>query len=80
MYFEQLMCIAIGTDLQMGADTMHQYVIGLATFKTMMRMLYDELKKGDKLVYPDATVAKGHFQKDVTMEYVDTIIDYQDWH
>ena len=31
-------------------------------------------------MYPDAMEARVHFQKDVTLEYTDTIVDYQAWH
>jgi len=43
-------------------------------------MLSDELEKGVKLVYPDATEARVRFQRDVTIEYTNTIVDYQAWH
>ena len=31
-------------------------------------------------MYLDAMEAGVHFQKDVTLEYTDTIIDYRAWH
>jgi len=58
---------------------MHQYVIGLAALKTMIRMIYEELDRGAKSVNLDATEARFHFQKDVIMDYANTIIDYQAW-
>jgi len=45
----------------------------------MMHMLLDELDRGAKVVYPNATEARVHFQKYVTTEYTDTITDYQSW-
>lgn len=74
------MCIATSIDLQMSIETMHKNVIGLVTLKKMMHMLSDELDKGAKSMYLDATKARVHFQKDVTTEYTDTITDYQSWH
>jgi len=59
---------------------MHQYVSGLAELKTMMHMLSDELDKGAKLVYTYEMKARVHFQKDVTIDYMNTIIDYLAWH
>ena len=53
---------------------------GPAALNTMMHMLFDKLDRGSKSVYPDATKGRVHFQKDVTIVYADTIIDYQDWH
>ena len=58
MYFDELMHISTSTHLEISTDTMYQYVTGLATLKTMMRMLLDELDRGAKLVYPDATKAR----------------------
>jgi len=49
----------------------------MAALKTMMHMLSDEFDKGAKPVYLDATKARIHFQKDVTIVYMDTIVDYQ---
>lgn len=80
LYFEQLMRITTSIDLKMIADTMHQYVVGPATLKTMMCMLYDELDRGAKSVYSDSTEVRVFFQKDVNMEYADTITNYQGWH
>lgn len=79
MYFDQVMRVATNVDLEITADTMHQYIVGLAALKTMMHMLSYELDRGAKSMYPDATKARVHFQKDVTTEYVDTIRDYQAW-
>ena len=45
----------------------------------MMCMLSDELDRGAKLVYMDAMDARVHFQKYVTIEYMETIADYQAW-
>ena len=61
MYVEQLMRIATNADLQMRENTMHQYVSRLPALKTKMHMLYDELDRGAKSVYPDATEARVHF-------------------
>lgn len=74
------MHIATSIDLSISADTMHQCVAVLAALKTMMCMLLDELDRGAKSMYPDATKARVCFHKDVTIEYMDTIIDYQAWH
>lgn len=74
------MCTATSAYLQMSEDTMHKYVTGPTTLKTMMSMLHDELDRGSKSVYPDATKARVRFQKDVTMEYANTIVGYQAWH
>jgi len=60
------MCIATKEDLAINVDTMHQDVVGLATLKTMMCMLLENLDRGAKEVYPDAIEARFHFQKDVT--------------
>ena len=80
MYIDQLMHIATNADLQMSTETMHQYVVGLFALKTMMHILSDELDKGFKSVYPNATEARVQFQKDVTIEHAETIADYQAWH
>lgn len=61
------------------AGTMHQYVVGLATLKTMMCVLSDELDRGSRVVYLDVMEARVRFQKDFTIEYTDTIADYQAW-
>lgn len=45
-----------------------------------MHMLSNELDKGAKSVYLDASEARVHFQKDVTTEYMDTITYYPTWH
>ena len=74
------MRIATNTNLEISADTMHQYVGGLATLKTMMHMLLDELDRGARAVYPDVMEARVRFYKYVTTEYTDTIADYQAWH
>ena len=46
----------------------------------MMHMLSNDLDKGAKLVYQDATEARVCFQQDVTIEHVETITDDQYWH
>ena len=79
MYFDELMHISTNTHLEISAYTMRQYVAGLTTHKTMMHMLLDELDRGAKLVYLDATKTRVHFQQDVTIEHVDTITNYQAW-
>jgi len=74
------MCIATSVNLVISADTMHHYFASLATLKTtlktIMHMLSDKLDRGTREVYPDAMEARVHFQKDVTIEYTDTIVDY----
>ena len=45
-----------------------------------MHMISDELNKGAKSMYPDATEARVRFQQDVTFEPMDTIMDDQAWH
>jgi len=79
-YFEDLMCIATSEDLVISVDTMHQYVIGLATLKTLMHMLSHELDRGAKSAYPNAIEARVRFQKYSTTECMDIIADYQAWH
>lgn len=74
------MRIAISADLAINTDTMYQYVTSSTTLKTMMRMLSDELDIGAKSIYLDATEARVHFQKYVTIEYIGTIADYQSCH
>jgi len=74
------MHIATNLDLTISVDTMHKYVAGLATLKTMMCMLSEELDIGARAVYPDAMEARVKFYKDVTLEYMDTIADYRSWH
>lgn len=59
---------------------MRNYVAGLATLKTMMCMLSDELDGGARAVYPDAMEARFMFQIDFTAKHTDTIKDYQSWH
>ena len=46
----------------------------------MMHMLSDELDRGAQAVYLDAMEARVRFQKDVTLDYTDTITDYRSWH
>lgn len=70
------MHIATIADLVISADTMHQYVVGTDALKTIMCMLSNELDRGAKSVYSDATEARDFFQKYVSTEYM----DYQAWH
>lgn len=79
-YNDELTWIATNADLAIREDTMHQYVAGPSALKTVMHILSNELDRGANVVYPDATEERVHFQKDVTTKYVDTIVDYQDWH
>lgn len=79
-YFDELMRIATSPDFVINADNMHKYVVGLASLKTMMHMLLDELDRGDREVYPDAIDTRVRFMKYVTLEYTDTIADYWAWH
>lgn len=74
------MRIFTNVDLAISANTMHQYVTGPTTLKAMMCMLLDELDKGARVVYSNATEGKIHFQEDVTVDYTDTIMDYRSWH
>jgi len=67
------MHIGTSADLAISVDTMHQYVTGLITLKKMMQMLLDELKRGDRAMYLNATEARVLFQKYVTIEYTNTI-------
>lgn len=80
MYFDDLMCVATSANLEISANTMHQYVVGLDALKTMMHMLSDELDRCAKSVYLDATEARVRFQQDVTIKHIDTITNYQAWH
>ena len=80
MYFDKLRRVATNVNLEIGAHTMHLYVVGLATLNTMKHMLADELDRGAISVYPDATEARVLFQQDVTIEHANTIMDYQAWH
>ena len=74
------MRIATNADLQMSTNTMHRHVASLATLKTMMHMLFDELDRGAKSVYLDVMEARVIFQRDVTTNYANTITEYQAWH
>ena len=80
MYFDKLMCMVTSTHLEISTDTTHQYVVGLVALKTIMCMLSYDLDRGARAVYPDAMEARVSFQKDVTIEYTDTITDYQACH
>jgi len=59
---------------------MHKYIAGLATLKTMMCMLTNELDRGAQAVYLDVMEARFRFQMDVIIEHTNTIKDYQSWH
>lgn len=61
-------------------EIMHKYVAGPTTLKTKMCMLSDELDRGAQAVYLDAMEARARFQKDVTLQYMDTIMDFRAWH
>ena len=75
-YFDELMCIATNPEFPISADIMHKYVVILAVLKTTMHMLSNELDKGAQAVYPNVMEARVKFQKYVTLEYTNTIIDY----
>ena len=75
-YFDELIRVATSPDLVISADTMHQYVAGLTALKTMMCMFSEELDRENRSMYLDAMEARVHFQKYVTIEYIDTITDY----
>lgn len=45
-YFDELMHIATSANLVISVNTMHYYVVGLATLKTMMHMLSKDLDRG----------------------------------
>lgn len=62
MYFDELMHVSTSVDLEISADTMHQYIVSSAALKTMMHMLSDELDRGGKSVYPDVIEARVFFQ------------------
>ena len=79
-YFDKLMCIATSLDLPISPNIMNKYVVGPTVLKIMMCMLTDELERGARAVYPNAMEARVKFQKDVTLEHTDTIVDYQSWH
>ena len=79
-YFDELMRIATSLDVVISEDTMQKYVAGATALKTMMCMLSDELDIGARAMYPDAMEGRVCFQKDVTLEYKETITDYQAWH
>ena len=63
IYFDNLMCMVTSIHLEINTDTMHQYVVGWTTLKTMMCMLLDELDRGARSVYPDAMEARVFFQQ-----------------
>ena len=74
------MRIATGPDLSTIVDTMHKYVVDLATLKKMIQMILDDLDRGAQAMYPDVMDARVRFQKYVTIDYTDTIMDYRSWH
>ncbi len=80
MYFDELMRIATSPNLVISVDTMHQYVPGLTTLKTMMHMLLDELDKGARAVYLDFMEERVHFHKYVALEYTNNITSYRARH
>lgn len=80
MYFNKLMHMVTSTHLEISTDTMHQYIVGLATLKMTMHMLSDKFYKGSISVYSDAMKARVHFQHDATIERTYTITFDQDWH
>lgn len=77
MYFDELMHVATNAHWEINANTMHKYVDGLATLKTMMCMLANKLDIDAISMYSDAMVARVHFQKYVTIDRADTTMDYQ---
>jgi len=80
MYFDNLMHMVTSMHLEIDTDTMDQYVASPTTLKTMMCMLSNELEKGAISVYPNATKARVFFQRDVTIECIDTIMNDQSLH
>lgn len=79
-YSDELMCISTNPDFPINADIIHKYVVGSAALKTMMHMLLDELDVEAREVYLADMEARVKFQKDVTLEHMDTIVDYRSWH
>ena len=55
MYFDELMHIATGTNLEINANTMRQYVASPFSLKNIMHTLSDKLDRGAKSMYLDAT-------------------------
>jgi len=43
-------------------------------------MLSGALDRGAIAMYPDAIEARVCLEKDVTIEHIDTIVDYRSWH
>ena len=80
LYFDELMCITTSPYLVISANTMHQYVAGLAALKEMMHMLSDELDRGAQAVYPDTMEATVRFWKDVTIDYMDCWVVLYSFH
>lgn len=70
------MCISTSPNFPINADIVRKYVASLATLKTTMCMLSDELERGDRVVYLDDMEVIVKFQKDVTLDHKDTITDY----
>lgn len=79
-YFDKLIHIDTTVDVVISVDTMHQYFASLDVLKTMMCMLSNKLDRGARVVYPDVKEERVRFQKDVTIDYMDTITKYQVWH
>ena len=77
MYFDELMHVATIADLENNTNTMHQYVVGSDAVKTMMHMLSNKLDGEARSVHPNVMEARVRFQKDVGLEYIDTIADYR---
>lgn len=55
------MHITTSLDLPIKADTMQKYVASLTALKTMMRMISDELDRGDRAVNLDAMEERVRF-------------------
>jgi len=45
---------------------MQKYIDGLATLRTMLHMLQDELDRGFRTIYLEAMEARVHFNKYIT--------------
>jgi len=80
LYFDELICTATNPTFSISADIICRYIVGMATLKTMMCMLLDELDKGTQALYLDAMEARFKFETDVTVEHTNTTKDYQYWH
>ena len=60
---DQLMREATSDNLQLSADNMKKYSGGLATFKTMLCMLQDEMGTSSNTTWSEAMEARVCFQK-----------------